>query len=335
MQYYFTCLSVDNFLCYNFIMSKISYVDILPTIEASFYSNLTMLDRFTAPHIGMKKTFFSRKSVKGLTAKSLLPQIASAWNALTPTQKTAWTTAGVQRSLNGYRLFVADMSARIKNGLSGVVIPSLLHQSWFGRLKISAPAYEIKIAQLHPQFYWISRAVPGKKGQREPVKVTEDFSLPLVLSLNYRSELFYSAGDTGIYGDKIYASSYYGDETDVSDAFSKFYADVWYSYQGKNLHSFLEIPLVPGSDWINALATLSSLETIVVGYTLYFHLYKMVGDLYIDNVKATHSGQNWVRDTYCEDLYQTFSKAFYQIPDHWAPVILPSGAEYDSVYEDF
>jgi hypothetical protein len=294
-------------------MSKIAYVDLIPEVEATFYLNLTMFDRFTAPHIGMKKTFFSRKRVKGVSARSLLPTISDAWALLSSVQKTAWTNAGVPRALNGWRLFVSDMSARIKNELAGVATPSLLHQSWVGHLKITAPAEEIKITQLHPRFYWVSRAVYGKKGQREPVKVTEDFSLPLVLSLNYKSNLT-SAG---------------------AGSFAKFYADVWYSYQGQNLFHRLEIPIDFVADWKNATVTLSTLQTIVIGYTLFFHIYKMTGDLYIDNVKATHSGQNWVRDTYCDDIYQTFSQAFYQIPDHWAPVVLPAGAEYDSVYEDF
>lgn len=294
-------------------MAKVSYVDLLPTVEPSYYANLTMFDRFTAPHVGMHKTFVSRKSVKGLTQKSLLPQIAADWALLSAGEKSDWSDAGVERGLNGWRLFVADKCARIKNGLSGNATPSLLHQSWVGRLKISSPADELKIAQLHPQFYWISRTIPGKKGQREPVRITEDFSLPLVLSLNYKSNLT----STG------------------AGSFAKFYADVWYSYQGQNLSQIVEIPLDLVADWKTASVTLSTIETILVGYTLYFHLYKLTGDLYIDNVKATHSGQNWVRDTYCDDVYQTFSKAFYQIPDHWAPVTLPVGAEYDSVYEDF
>jgi len=293
-------------------MAKVSYVDLLPTVELKYYSNLTMADRFIAPHVIMKKTFFSRKSVKGLTARSLLPQIATAWATLSNAEKTAWTSAGVQRALNGYRLFVADMSARIKNGIAGVATPSLLHQSWFGKLKITAPAEEIKIAQLHPAYYWVSQPVHGKKGQRVPIKVTEYFALPLTISLNYKSNLV----STG------------------AGSFAKFYAEIWYSYQGQNLTKILEISLDAITDWKNATATLSTQVSIIIGYNLYFHIYKMTGELYIDNVKATHSGQNWVRDTYCEDILQTFSKAFYQIPDHWAPITLPSGAEYDSVYEE-
>jgi hypothetical protein len=294
-------------------MAKVTYVDLLPTIEPAYYANLTMADRFVVPHVVMKKTFFSRKSVKGLTAKSLLPQISTSWATLSEAQKTAWSEAGAVRGLNGWRLFVADMSARIKNDIAGIATPSLLYQAWVGKIKITAPAEEIKIAQLHPSFYWISRKVYGKKGQYEPVKVEEHISLPLVLSLNYKSNLT----STG------------------AGSFAKFYADVWYSYQGINRIKTVEISLDSIADWKNATVTLSSVESIVIGYTLYFHIYKMTGTLYIDNVKATHTGQNWVRDTYCEDIYQTFTRAFYQIPDHWAPVVLPSGAEYDSVYEVF
>jgi hypothetical protein len=301
------------FLCYNFFMAKVSYVDLLPGIEPGYYSNLTMFDRFTAPHVGMKKTFFSHKRVEGLTQRSLLPQIAADWALLSGAQKTVWTNAGAVRGLNGWRMYVADKCARIKNGLTGEITPSLLHQSWVGHIKISSPAEEIKIAQLHPRFYWISRLVHGHKGQREPVKITEAFVIPLEISLNYKTDLV----STG------------------TGSFAKFYADVWYSYQGRDLIMTVEIPLDFVADWNNASATLYEIIGHSIGYTLYFHLYKLTGDLYIDNVKATHSGQNWVRDTYCEDIYQTFSKVFYQIPDHWAPVVLPSGAEYDSVYEDF
>jgi hypothetical protein len=316
-------------------MSKVTYVDLIPTIELGYYSNLKIADRFTVPHVVMKKTFFSRKSIKGLTAKSLLPQISIAWATLSPAEHTAWTNAGAVRGLNGWRLFVADMCARIKNGIAGIAIPSLLHQSWVGKIKISAPADEIKIAQLHPSFYWINRKVYGKKGMYEPVKISEHISLPLVLSLNYKSNLILNNAKPAIYGDKLYGDVMYGDEQGFFDAVAKFYADVWYSYQGKNLIKTLEIPFDLVSDWKNAIATLTTLPSIIIGYTLYIHLYKMTGELYIDNVKATHTGQNWVRDTYCDDIYQTFSRAFYQIPDHWAPVTLPSGAEYDSVYEDF
>ena len=294
-------------------MTKVSYISVLPTIESDYYSALKISDRFTVARVAVKKTIFSRRRVNGLTQKSLLPQIATAWKGLTLAQHTAWTNAGVPRKLNGYRLFVSDMCARIKNGISGIATPSLLHQSWVGKIVINSPAHEIQLSQIHPSSYWVSQPVHGAKGQRQPVQVFESFSLPLVLSLNYKSNLT-SVG---------------------AGSFAKFYADIWYGYQGVNFIKTLEIPLDFVADWKNATATLSSLESIVIGYTLYFHIYNMTGILYIDNVKATHNGQNWVRDTYCDDIAVEFTKAFYQIPKNWSPTILPTGAEYDTVYEDF
>jgi len=294
-------------------MAKVSYVDLLPAEEILYYKGLSPISRFIHSHVAMKKIFFSRKSVKGLVQRSLLPQISGAWALLSESEKTDWSNAGAEMGLNGYRLFVADTSARIKNGLPGIATPSLLHQSWVGMLSISDPASEIKITQLHPETYWVNQKVSGSKGMFEPVVVIEDISLPLEISLNYKSELT-SLG---------------------AGSFAKFYANVWRSYQGVDYLQSLEISLDLSSDWKNATATLSSITGQLIGYSLIFHIYNCRGTLYFDNVKATHSGQNWVRDPYCKDIDQGFTKAFFQIPKHWAALILPSGSEYDSIYKDF
>lgn len=294
-------------------MAKVEYIDMLPATSELYYKSLTPQDRFTHARVTKKVTHFSRKKVKGLTQKSLLPQVSQAWALLSPAEKTAWTTGGVPRNLNGWRLFVQDKCARIKNDLAGNATPTILHQSWVGNLKIEAPASELKIVQNHPVFYWVYKKVTGKKGMYEPVKVTEGFALPLVLTLSYSSNLT----STG------------------AGSFAKFYAVVWSSYQGVDRQTVVEIPMDLISDWKTVSATLSWVYGHVIGYTLYFHLYNVQGDVYIDNVKATHSGQNWVRDTYCEDILRGFTRAFYQIPDHWAAEILPAGAFYDSIYEDF
>jgi hypothetical protein len=294
-------------------MAKISYIDLLPSAVEMYFKNLNAQSRFIHAHVAMKKTLLSPKNIKGLTQRSLLPQIATDWNALSESQKTAWSSAGAESNLNGYRLFVQDKCLRVKNGLAGNATPSLLHQSSVGALEIESPASELKIAQLHPRSYWVSHPVYGKKGMREPVIVTEDFGLPLVLSLNYRAELSAVSGSS----------------------FAKFYAQIWSSYQGRDIITDLEIPLDLATDWKNANITCSSVIGYVVGYSLYFHLFDVRGILYIDNVKATHSGQNWVRDTFCKDIEQGFTKAFFQIPKHWSPVILPDGAEFNSIYKDF
>lgn len=293
-------------------MAKTSYITISGEAESLFYKHLRSGDRLTLGKIVTKKTLFSRRSIKGLTAKSLLPQIATLWNALTTVEKNLWSVAGAQCALKGYRLFVQDTTARIKNGYSGVATPSELHQSWVGELKIASPATELKIQQIHPNKYWVLHKVSGKKGMYEPVTVTENFSLPLTLSLNYKSNLV-SAG---------------------ANPFAKYYAEIWHSYQGVDLFTSLDVDLDLVSDWKNAETVLSSVIGQIIGYTLYIYLHDVRGTVLIDNVQAAHGGQNWVRDTYCKNIQQTFTKAYYQIPNNWAAVELPTGSEYATIYPE-
>jgi hypothetical protein len=291
-------------------MAKIEYVDLLPGIETNYFAGLRFGDRFVASRVAKKIAIFSRKKKKGVSARSLLPVIASLWNELSGPDQTAWSESGAEMGLNGYRLFVQDVSARIYNDLPGVATPSLFHQSWVGNIKIEDPATEAKIIQIHPRSYWVSQKVQGKKGMYEPVLVTEDLGLPFTLSLNYKSNL----------------------TSQGPGAFAKLYARFWYSYQGQNLFQNLEIPLDFSTGWKNAEATLTELTSYVVRYDLYFHLFNLRGDLFFDNIKAEHSGQNWTRDPFCKDILQGFTRAFYQIPEHWAAVILPEGSVYDSIY---
>ncbi len=58
----------------------------------------------------------------------------------------------------------------------------------------------------------------------------------------------------------------------------------------------------------------------------------MRGDVWIDNISAVHSGQNWVRDTHCNNLRQAFTKQFYQVPSHWVAIDLPIGSFFISEY---
>jgi len=294
-------------------MAKTEYVDILPSLEEAFFTGIQSSDRFVHSRLVKKIALFSRKKKAGVKVRSFLPQIAEIWAGLSSAEKTAWSNAGAEMGLNGWRLFVQDQTVRILNDMEGVATPSLLHQSWVGNLKIESPASELKIVQLHPKFYWVSKKIKGKKAMYEPVLVTEDLALPVKISLNYSSNLVETA----------------------SGSFAKFYARFWHSYQGADQYTDLEIPLDLVADWKNDTAELTESLGYVIRYDLYFHLYNLTGDLYFDNVKVEHSGQNWARDPFCKDILQGFTRAFYQIPKHWAAIILPEGSIYDSVYKDF
>lgn len=291
-------------------MAKLGYLDILQPDEELFFRGLQAGDRYSYSRIRKKTTLLSQEKIKGLTQRSLLPQISVLWSALSDSEKLAWKNAGATCGLTNWRLFVQDCCARMKIGQSGVATPSLLHQSKVGQLHIASPASSIKIVQLHPSSYYVLKKIKGTKSQYQPVFVQEKIALPLQLSINYKSNL------TAIGANPV----------------ARFFAEIWYRYQALDLSSFLQIDLDLSHDWQNAQIISGELQTTIVGYNLYFELSDVRGDLYFDHIEAKHNGQNWVRDPYCTDIDQEFTHAFYQIPKHWAPVDLPVGAEYGSVY---
>lgn len=291
-------------------MARTRFVTIPEGQEDIYAGALQSGDRFTFSRIIRKVSFYGRKKVEGLTRRSYIPAIAVIWRTFNDALKADWKTAAAERGIHGWQAFVADQAKRIKFGIGGEATPTTLHQDLVGLIYITAPAEEVKIVQYHPSQYWINQKVQGKKRMYEPVSVTEAFNLPLELSINYKSNLI----STG------------------SGSFAKFYAIIRHSYQGQNLTTNLEIniPLIGG--WANLNDTISSVLGEVQGYDLYIHLYKVTGTLHFDNPKAIHSSQNWVRDPYCKNIGQVFTRAFYQVPKHWAVITLPVGTIYNSIY---
>jgi len=294
-------------------MAQTSYIDITPELATSYYANLQPGDRFQYARIRVKNTLQSVKTKKGISKRSLLPEISIAWAGLSGAEQLAWKNAAVECGKSGWNLFVQDFCARRVNGLSGLATPSLLHQSWVGRIKISAPATSCNLVQIHPAFYYVMHKVAGKKSMYEPVKVVEKIAFPFTLSANYSANL-------NIVGANPYA---------------KIYAELWYSYQGVDRLAYLELDIPLDSDWGNLSAVATGILGIPVRYDLHIELNDVQGDLYVDNIEAIHSGQNWVRDPYTDDLNQGFTRNFYQIPKNWAAVSAPDGVEFESVYKDF
>ena len=294
-------------------MAKTSYQLIPPELDALYSRALMSGERYIIPRVRRKVLFLSRNRIKGLTEKSLIPSLALVWNSLDQTARDLWTSTGANSNLTGFKHFLKDRAFRIKNNLTGFANPSQLHQVEVGLLRVESPATGLKIEQLHPLNYWVQRKVTGTKSQYQPVAITENFDLPLEISINYKSVLT-SAG---------------------SGAFAKFYCVVYSHYQGRIIETecSVDIPLL--SSWNTATASISSVLGMVRGYTAFIEIYNATGDLYIDNLSIEHSGQNWCRDPFCNDINQSFTKAFYQIPKHWAAVDVPEGAYFESVYIDF
>lgn len=291
-------------------MAQTAYVELPAGIEELFLKALKSGDRFTFGKIIRNDTLLSKRRKTGVSARSMLPQLSALWSAFTDGERAAWASAAGYSNLKGWQLFVQDQIIRIKNEIAGSASPVAEHQSWVGEIKLSGDASEIKLIQTHPHTYWILKKVYKKKGMYEPVQIQESMGLPLEIGISYKSDLVSSGASPS----------------------AKFYADVVHSYQGVDEHAILEIPFDLQSDWQIETATLLTARGILIGYNLYIHLHDVQGSLWFDNVKSVHGGTNYARDPRCEQIETTFTKAFFQIPKNWAALILPDGAEYDSVY---
>jgi hypothetical protein len=270
-------------------------------------------DRYQIPRVRRKVLFLSRNRKKGLTEKSLIPTLSPVWNSLTQDERDLWTSTGALCNLTGFKHFLKDKAFRIKNDLEGYATPNIYHQVEVGLLRVEAPATGLLIEQLHPLNYFIYKKVTGKRSEYQPFPITENFDLPLEISLNYKSNLA-SIG---------------------SGAFAKFYCIVYSHYQGLTIETPCEISFPLIQDWTTANVSISKVTGFVRGYTAFIEIFNARGDLFIDDVSIEHSGQNWCRDPFCNDIDQGFTKAFYQIPKNWNAVDIQDGAWFGSIYQDF
>jgi len=291
-------------------MAKTTFLDIPAGFDFAYNKALTTNDRFQFPSVRLKKVFFSRRRLKGLSQKSLLPQCSAIWKTLDTSTQNAWNYSGEIINITGFKLFVADYVLRLQNGMTGVSTPSLLYQTKVGKLQVSEPATSMLLTQLHPLTYWVSNPVRGKKGMREPVLVIENFYLPLVLTISYKTNLT-SLG---------------------ADSRARFYAVVYSNYQGRTIETVCEVPFDFVTDWKSGTSTISNVKGLIKSYALFLELNNVSGTLYVDNISAFHSGFNWARDSECRDLDQSFTKAFFQVPKNWVAVDISDGCFFGSVY---
>lgn len=291
-------------------MAKTTYLDIPDGYDLSYNKTLNSSDRFVFPSVRCRALFSRRRRIKGLTQKSLLPLCSQIWDSFTLETKNAWNVAGQVIGQSGYKLFVQDKVLREQNGLSGESIPNVLYQTYVGKLQIESPANILKITQAHPQQYWVSSPVHGKKGMREPVLVRENFALPLELQIAIKSDL----QSTGV------------------NFRARFFAIVYSLYQGNTIENVCEINFPLSCDWQKFSAIITKVLGKPQGYTLFIELYNVRGVVLVDNIVAEHSGMNWCRDSKCRDLDQNFTKAFYQVPKHWTALEISDGCFFGSEY---
>lgn len=293
-------------------MAKIIYQEIPEELKNIYKKSLQIGDRFVVPRISVKRMIPRRKLIKGITQKSKLPEIAEAWKNLSGAVQTAWASVGVVNGMTGYKAFTKEYILRLQNSLTPITTPSVYHHGEVGKIIISAPANDLRIRQDHPTTYYINAKVRGTRNQYEPKKVTEFISFPFTLSINYKSNLT---------------------TTSVNNK-ARIYIQFLSNYQGRDISTIKEINFDLVSDWKNAELEIANVFGVLRAYTLYIDFLNVQGEFLFDNVKVYHSGKNWVRDTFCNDIHQDFTKAFYQVAKHWIGEIVPDGANFESVYPE-
>ncbi len=291
-------------------MAKVSYIAIPSGLDQTYKHNLNNGDRYYSPHVRAKRIPTGRPRKARIKNISPFISLAPVWQSFDSTIKDAWTAAALQSGMTGFKLFVQDTSARIKAGLPGYATPSELHQSKCGNISLVDSATHFKIAQLHPQNYYINKRIVGTRSQFQPVVLTEIFSLPLDIAISYKSNLISSGGSPS----------------------AKFFVIVYSNYQGRTIENRCEIIFDLSHDWQRLTASISSVIGVARGYTAFIELIDVQGGLYFDNVEINHSGFNWARDKNCNHVNVEFDRAYFQIPKNWAPEELVDGATYQSVY---
>lgn len=293
-------------------MVKIANLILPPELEEDYFKTMKPADRFTYSRVVKKPLIVSRKRLQGLSQKTLLPQVSQLWNDLSQNDKEAWNEAAEASFMKGYRLFVQDTCYRLSHGIAGMATPDNMHQCYVGKITIEEPATQIALVQIHPSCYYVLKKVTGTKAQYEPKQITEYFSVPITIKLNYKADL------TAVTENPICA----------------IFAEIYSSYQGIDRIDACQIDLDLTTDWKSASETLTTTQGYFISYSVKIYLENVQGELLFDDVQIVHNSQNWARDPKCNKIETTFTKAFYQIPKHWAPISLPDGADYGSVYPE-
>lgn len=291
-------------------MAQVGALEIPPELLELFRKLVSSTSNRTTGAVRKHGYIPSREQVVKLTTRSLLPQITTMWKALSPTEQAAWKAAAAVTGMNGWNLFVQDTAYRLKYGLAGVAVPSLIHQYKVGRIEIATPAQRVLLAQYHPNKYYVSKKMRGNTTEREDVAVIEKFQLPLEVGCSYRANL------TAVTGTPK----------------ARFYAIVYSSYQGRTIETEVGFDIPLESDWQSQTSTITEVIGLGRYYNLWIELDGVRGFFEWDNVISRHTGTNWARDKRCIDVNNELSLANYQIEKSWEEQFLPTGAAFDSVY---
>lgn len=245
-----------------------------------------------------------------IAGRSLLPEIRDIWYNMSSSEQNDWKLAAAQNGQRAWNLFVQDTSYRIKWGLSGIATPNLFHQYKVGKMEINAPANGARLVQYHPIKYWKMQKVPGTKSLYVDVAVEERLQLPLTLEISYKTQMTAQSGSARI----------------------RYYAQIFSSYQGRDIETEVGIDIPLSTDWARQTITATEVLGVARSYNLWLEFVDCRGEFWWDNTVARHTGTNYARDPRCSDVNNTLTRINYQIEKSWEEEFLPNGSAFDSVY---
>lgn len=109
-------------------MTKVSQMSLPAGYQELLDKILAYFDNQIYPTWATRYFHRTRAAKKRNVEKTYMPSAATAWKALTPPEKAAWTSASVFGTLNNYQLFLADYAYRRKNGYALPGTPSDYHE---------------------------------------------------------------------------------------------------------------------------------------------------------------------------------------------------------------
>lgn len=291
-------------------MAVVGFQDVPAEWYGLLNKAITPLGRQTSGAIRYSGKLTPEKKRFDVPNRSLLPQVAESWRALSAPERADWIEAGTQTNMNGWNLFTQDTCYRIKYGKTGIAIPSNIHQYKVGRLEVDAPASQASIIQHHPNVWFIFKKVQGTKSQYYEQRIEERLQLPLQIGLSYRTDFSSTGGGSYV----------------------KFYALITSHYQGQDIETELAIDLPLTADWTRETATSNEVLGVARWYDLRIDCYNVRGVIEFDNLQSLHTGTNFGRDIRCNNVNTPLSNIYFQIGKAWEENILPAGAGFDSVY---
>ena len=313
-------------------MAKISYRENANELENLYRKSITPTDRFVFSSVKVRKNIYTKKKIKNLTQKSLLPEISQKWLHMPVGIQNDWYQFYKDFFKNGYSAFVKAYYQRRVYGITSDPEYNQFYLGKVGNCKIEAPSNRLHIKQDHPNYYYVMRKVPKTKSQFNPVRISEFATFPIYFQISFKSDLVPLSSN---YHARIYVrvyTDYQGRRLEKDFIINLPVRSAHDSLYGNGEYGVSNYGASSVSEWIKTNMIIDKPLGDFRGYEYHIDLYDVRGDLFLDNLIIRHNGINWARDPHFDNMKTTFTRKYYQVASHYDIIDLPNGSSFNSIY---